>query len=797
MADDATKGQEPVPSELVSAPSEQAPDADARSDLDNRVPERPAGGAKSGWLRGVLSRLPVDTSALRAAPAALDDIALAKPFMPEDALSRAVRAGEMVVAMAPGAPIGVVAPEGVPRVAPVIGRDERLADALALLEQGESLCVHSAGAPGAGKSTFAAEIISRVIERKSFPGGVVWISCEALSGDAGVAEVFSRVAHGLRVERALAALDPEERRASLAEALAARSRQPTLLALATVEPTIDSAALLDTLAGASISLLLTSLHPVEDERIVSFALAPLAADEAARLFGQRLRLRDPRRPLADEEPLIAQVTQALGGLPLALGLMAATVGVYGLSLATALEEAQADATRGPSAALRARIDRLWQAAPPDQQHTLAGLTLISGATFPRAAALSIARAALAESEQASESTSETPWRAAQTLDALIGLGAVEAMAAGRLRLHPQVRKQLASRLGALPAEMRQALGEAMVDWWLDYARNHQGYEGVAGLEVEAAGLMGALTWAHAHGAWRRTLDLAESLGDVWRAHGRRTEALRIATWAVEAAEADGQPRERHWAHYQLAVAQTEADMLSQALTGFAQALSIAREIGDTLLIRDGAHALAALAARTGDSEQARAGFSEALTLARQMNDPVSMRDELHGLAILDAQANRLDEARQAYTEALALARSLDDRWAIYLERYGLALVETRAGASEQARSGFVEALALAQERGDAQGSGDVLVSLGALDAQRGELSLAMQELSQALAIAQEMRDARRGARALVWLAQVEFAQGDAASALAHYEQAHALYERLGDAEAQRVAEQLQALSNPT
>lgn len=803
MADDATTEMEPVPDEPNAAQDEQAEQADQAlaanipPDVNDSAELRPAGGVKSGWLREVWSRLPVDTSAWRVSPAAVDNLPLATPSVPSDTLGRAARAGEMVVALAPGAPIGVVAPEGAPRVTPVIGRDERITEALGALERGSSLCIHSSGAPGAGKTTFAAEVISRVSEDKRFPGGVVWISCEALSGDTGLAEVVSKVAHGLRVERALAALDPEERRAALTDALSSRSGLPTLLALATVEPTLDISALLDTLVGASVSLLLTSLQPVEDPRVDPFPLAPLAPADAARLFGMRLRLRDVRRPLADEEPLIGMVSQALGGLPLALGLVAATIGVFGQSLETALAEAQADGARGPAAALRARIDRLWQALQHDQQRTLAGLTLISGATFPRAAALAVARAALADSEQSPEVDDTLGWRAAQTLDALIGLGVVEAMAAGRLRLHPQVRKQLAPQFGALPERTRQALGEAMADWWLDYARNHQGYEGVAGLEVEAAGLMGALTWAHAHTSWRRTLDLAESFGDVWRTHGRRAEALRIAHWAVEAAEADGQPRERHWARYQLAVAQTEAGMLTQALAGFTEALAIAREMGDRLAIRDGAHALAALATRTGAIERARAGFAEALSLAREMNDPVSMRDELHGLAILDAQANRLDEARQAYTEALALARGLDDRWAIYLERYGLALVDMRAGAVEQARGGFVESLALARERGDMEGCGDVLVSLGALDAQRGEAALALEELAEAVALAQQSRDARRGARAIVWLAQVEFASGDADTAIAHYEQAHAIYERLGDAEALRVAEQLQALGNPT
>jgi tetratricopeptide (TPR) repeat protein len=403
-------------------------------------------------------------------------------------------------------------------------------------------------------------------------------------------------------------------------------------------------------------------------------------------------------------------------------------------------------------------------------------------------ALALSRAALNDSETAAEGADfgeARRMRAAQHLDALTGLGAVEAMAAGRLRLHPLLRQQIAPRLSALDDDhTRQALGEAMARWWLEYARQHHGYEGMAGLESEAAGLMGALTWAHAHGQWRLTLDLAEALGAVWRAHGRRDEALRIAQWAAEAADAEGDDlHERHWARYQLAVAQSEAGMLTQARTGFAEALGLARELNDPVLVRDGAHALAALAARTGEAELARASFSEALTLARELDDPASVRDELHGLAILDAQANRLPEARAAYTEALSLARALGDDWATYLERYGLALVEMRAGETEQAREGFAEALALAERMDDRGARCDVLSSLGALDAQRGELATARDGLLEAVAIAQEVRDPRRGARALVWLAEVESVSGDMILANEHFEQARALYEALGDSEA--------------
>lgn len=783
------------------------------------APEPPQRSRASGWLRGALSRLPsasrplppdpLETLLATSAPAASAAL---------DPLSRATRAGEIIVALAPGAPIGVFAPEGAPRVARVIGRDADLDRALASLAAGKALCVHSGGVPGVGKTIFAVEIASRAAERRLFAGGAAWISCEALSGDSGLAEVITRVARGLREERALAAPDPETREAELIAGLRSPNRPATLLALDNIEPTLDLAALLDTLLGGYVTLLLTTRQPIGDARLSLYALPPLTAPDAEQLFTERLRLRAAQRPLADEAPLIAPLTQALGGLPLLIDLTAAMIGVYGVELGAALAEAQADAERGAAASLRARIDRLWLALSSAQRRTLLGLTLIDGATFPRAVALAVARIAVeadaAEVAAALADDESNPppalrprgaqdvlegWRApaAQALDALIGVGVVEAMAAGRLRLHPQTRQRLASRLADESASVQQALGLAMAGWWLAYARDHSGYEGRAGLEAEAAGLMGALTWAHAHGHARLTLDLAESLGEAWRAHGRRDEALHIGAWAAEAADAEGQPSERLWARYQLAVAQTEAGKLEAARAGFAEALRIARELDDRLAIRDGAHALAALAARLGDTEQARAGFTEALALAREMQDASAIRDELHGLAILDMQAGALEAASAEYDEALALARALADPAAISLELHGLALVQMRQGAVEAARATFDEALALARELGDRSAQIDVLSSLGALDAQHGATERAREELQQALALTQQIRDARRAARALVWLGEIEAASGSTPAAIERFQQAHALYERLGDAEADRVGERLNALGDAT
>ena len=55
---------------------------------------------------------------------------------------------------------------------------------------------------------------------------------------------------------------------------------------------------------------------------------------------------------------------------------------------------------------------------------------------------------------------------------------------------------------------------------------HPGYEGMDALEAEAAGLMGALAWAHEQARHREVLGLAHGTWKAWGVRGRRDEELQ-------------------------------------------------------------------------------------------------------------------------------------------------------------------------------------------------------------------------------------------------------------------------------
>ena len=109
-----------------------------------------------------------------------------------------------------------------------------------------------------------------------FPGGAAWIACEGLEGEAGLAEVWARVARALGHEQVAALADAQARRAALAAALAQQKR--LLLALDNVEPGLDADALLETLAvRGHTALLLTARQQIAPHRLRAIALAAAAA----------------------------------------------------------------------------------------------------------------------------------------------------------------------------------------------------------------------------------------------------------------------------------------------------------------------------------------------------------------------------------------------------------------------------------------------------------------------------------------------------------------------------------------
>jgi tetratricopeptide (TPR) repeat protein len=738
------------------------------------------------------------------------------------AITRALAmAGRQAATDAPAAPAGIVARAGVPLPEVLVGRDSLVAEVTQLLRAGSAVAlVAHDGQPGIGKSALAAAVAVKLAT-----DGVVWVECDGLRGEDGIAALWTRVARALDLSWVAEAPDLEVRRATLRAAVADASRKAGILALDNVEPDLDVEAVLDTLGGGRMKLLLSARNLAESPRLRTIEVGALPDEAAQRLLDQQVARFHGAGASEDDASALAALLPFLDGWPLVIRLAAPAVAARQgpwAELVTAFETAH---TMDESLArLHTHVSRAWQLATSQEQTLLAGLSLLAGELFPRAAAQAIA---LATAEDVAAE------QAAESLDVLAGLALVETRAGERLWLHPVIRQSAVERLNALDSAITDRLGMAMVAYWLQYAEHHPQAELVEALEAESAGLWGAICWAHEHAHHREVLMLAHALIPFWFANERLEEAGRALPWALEAARALDDERENQFMRHELALCLSQTGRVDEAREAFesalalartrasrrdelnelhglaelesgarawkparehyAAALEIARTLGDRREQRQALHGLARLETETGQLIAARERYEQALEIATLLADRRAQRDDLHGLAGVELRVGHAEQAQRYYTTALELARALADPWAIRETLHNLAQLQQRVGHFNAAETNLEEALQLARQIGDLSLQSVEQRALGSLDLDLGETDRARGRFQDALALARQLNQPMLIADASWWVAALDEHVGNHPAAREGFRAALEIYERLGSPEAKATRQRLNRL----
>ncbi len=187
---------------------------------------------------------------------------------------------------------------------PLIGREREVVEAGELLRAQRLLTLTGTG--GSGKTRLALQLAAEAIE--DFPDGVFWVPLQAVR-DAEL--VASTIAETIGAKGGLAEHIGDRR---------------LLLLLDNVEQVIESAPQLAELlrATSNAKLLVTSREPLRIAGEHRYPVEPLPETDAVALFVERARAIDPTFAATDA---IAAVCRRLDGLPLAIELAAARVGV--------------------------------------------------------------------------------------------------------------------------------------------------------------------------------------------------------------------------------------------------------------------------------------------------------------------------------------------------------------------------------------------------------------------------------------------------------------------------------------
>jgi predicted ATPase/DNA-binding CsgD family transcriptional regulator len=484
-----------------------------------------------------------------------------------------------------------------------------------------------------------------------------------------------------------------------------------LVLLDNCEHLVDAIAELTTAllrACSGLTLLATSREPIGVAGEVTWRVPSLSLDaDAVELFVDRARRARSDFTLADDDiDGVQEICRRLDGMPLAIELAAARV--RALSLGEIVDSLQ-DRFRLLIGGRRTAVPRQQTLrASVDWSHAL--LTEPERVLFRRLAPF-MGGFDIAAARAVAGGTDIERYQVLDQLALLVDKSLVAADDSGgrmRYRLLETVRQYALEKLGesgeadtvrARHRDYYTAMA-ALLD--APAASGHRGR--VEQAETEIDNLRAAFAWSRENGDVELALQIASSLQPLWLTRARLREGQ---SWIGEAL-ADLDPVDREVAPAVLARTLADAALFDgwvgapEPKEQAAEALAIARQLDDpALLVR----ALTACCGTTAfDAEQAATYFAEAIELARALGDKWRLSRLLGFQAYAAAVTGDAKAARAAGEEGRELADAIGDQFSSFQCRvWGIAAGRAGLGDLPGADAEYREMLA------DANAAGDSLV----------------------------------------------------------------------------------------
>jgi predicted ATPase/serine/threonine protein kinase len=758
--------------------------------LSKRSEERPSSTAVVAWILGALSRgeqIGAETLLRRSARPGETSIEDAPP---EPQVAPRETTGEE-----PEAPGRKSVPPTAktnlsPELTTFVGREKSLEDLDRLFESGARF-VTIFGTGGTGKTRLAKKYGSLSVHEYSKAGGGVWFADLTEAKDlegvlAAAAEALDAPLVGARGSDSVTHLGH-----------VMRERGKILLILDNFEHVAKEAA--STVArwleiAPEARFLVTSRELLLIEGETHLQLAPLDLEEGIELFETRARAARPTFHLSGaEKKEVEEIVRRLDGIPLAIELAAARIGVLSLEqlterLSTSFQVLTAS-TRSLThrhRTMRNAIDWSWNLLAPHEQGALAQMAVFAGGF-----SLEAAEAVIDLSR----------WDdAPMVLDVVQSLAHKSLVHAGeaagfpgeiRFGLFGSIREYLEDKLDRLgvraDAEMRHTayyLRES--EKWSAGAGGSRALKYLRLLRLELdniSAMMARAERSDPESAVRGALALEPMLS----MRGPLEAAIRIFDRAVE--WADRAPNKRLLVRALLCreSARTEAGVAKPAevQADIERALSVASSLkafeleGEALVAQ--AKFYLEVAGRMSD---ARAAYERALKLFRDTKHRLLEGRTLVRLGYTFMEQGNDADARKALEEGLEIARVLDD---CRYEGYALttiATLEHKCGQLGEARSKYERGVAIHRSVGNRRNEGMDTAYLGFLQYELGVHEEARRTLEESVRISRDVGHRKWEAFALAITGAIHADSGAIDAAVKTFERANELMKSVNDVEQQ-------------
>ena len=595
-----------------------------------------------------------------------------------------------------------------------IGRDRDVAELAELLETARLVTLTGPG--GCGKTRLAIEAASASFPVR--PDGIWFVDLAPVS-DREL--VLSVAANAMGVQESRASAD-----SALIDLL---STGRPLVILDNCEHLIPTCAELTEKwlsACPGLTILVTAREPmgVAGETIRRVGGLQLASDtdaressEAVQLFIERARRHEPEFEYGDEELAeIAQLTDRLDGIPLAIEMAAALVGTLSVGeILSRLDDRFRLLTGGGGRdlgrqqTLLATVDWSHDLLSEPERVLLRRLSVMSGSFsledveavcvgegIDRAEVVTLLRRLVATSWVMRERSGDrAAFRLLETsrqyaLDKLVSSSEAQTFRSKHCEWFTDLAETGAAWMLGGPD---QALWFDRIEWELDNFRTALAWSLGDGDPALGLRLGAALSrfwevrghWAEGLGWLEDALTGAPDADDVLRGRalvaasflafyrGQLESARSMVTDGLAAAvRAHDKPTEARGLRFEAVIEQRMGDRAS-AIDSANKAVELSRAHGAAADLAFALQVLGRLLA-DDDRDEARARYEEGLEVARKAEDAVSQIYLLYALGRLHVRAGDNDRARELYTEALDLSQQVGERWMAMNVLVGLSYV---------------------------------------------------------------------------------------------------------------------------